>query len=358
MKSSLAIALLALTHATSALHLVMTADNGAYSHVSEGKYIYEAMTNRVNISEKAIDCGDVIEGQLSGNQMVLITTGIGHDNAAGCMVSMIQMYGNSISGVMYLGTSGWSPRVGGFFNPETDASCKNYSEDAALIGIGDVCISTTSFLYNCGFCEWPQKTDGQCAAPSCTSHDEYTVFSHCDFTTTNYQLEDKLMEASKLVTFPERSSNLTSYLDAYWQATWEGLNSTSEKRPNAIPQVFNHTVCGEAASYNLWKGVPQDYQCRKYLSKLTDTTPEEVACVSAMEGPGWMRVLLRHGIPYVGLRSASNYDYWPVTRQPSGAIYANNDWVRKGSTEDFTKKGYAFAIQSVSIVILKFFDML
>eukprot|EP01060_Flectonema_neradi_P013775 TRINITY_DN204_c0_g1_i1.p1 TRINITY_DN204_c0_g1~~TRINITY_DN204_c0_g1_i1.p1 ORF type:complete len:377 (+),score=49.47 TRINITY_DN204_c0_g1_i1:58-1131(+) len=357
MKALTAILLSALVQVSQSLHLIMTADNGAYSGVSEGKYIYDAMTNRVNVSDKAIDCQEVTEGQLYGVPVTLVTTGIGHDNAAGCTVAMVGLYGKSITGAMYLGTSGWSPRVGGFFNPEVDKSCQTYNNDSQIIGIGDVCVSTSSFLYNCGFCSWPDKTNGQCAYPSCTDHTESTVFSQCDFTSQNYALENGLMAASKLVTFPERSANLTAYLNAYWEATWSGLGVALGPKPSSVPQAYDHTACGEAASYDLWKGVPQDYQCRKYLSRIAGTTPDKVACVSAMEGPGWMRVLLKHQIPYVGLRSASNYDYWPVFRQ-SGTLQTNNNWVKQGSLEDFTKKGYAYAIQTVSMVVLQYFKSL
>eukprot|EP01064_Diplonema_japonicum_P023751 TRINITY_DN34169_c0_g1_i1.p1 TRINITY_DN34169_c0_g1~~TRINITY_DN34169_c0_g1_i1.p1 ORF type:complete len:380 (+),score=43.63 TRINITY_DN34169_c0_g1_i1:48-1187(+) len=359
--------------AGTSLSLVMTADPGYYSGVSEGKYILANMTNQANISTALPYCAEAVEGLVSTVPVSLVTTGIGHDAASGCMISVIGYYkarNVEIKDVIYIGTSGWSPKVGGMFNPETDPECKApvVPDASQLVNVGDVCISPVSFLLNCGFCEWNEGFEGgQCASPACASHDQSTVFGQCDFYTPDTQLSDQLIAASKQVRFPAMNNKLSGYVGKYWAATWQGLGISSSSTPTPTPTIHDYNSCGEAASYNLWKGLPKDFQCRKYLANILSkmhgkaVTPSEVTCVSAMEGPGWMRWLLKEAtqggnIPFVGLRGASNYDSWPLVRAADGKMTTDNNWLPGNGTEDFTLEGYHYAIRTTTSIVLQHFS--
>ena len=363
----------ALLSVAASRHLIMTADPGYYSGESEGHLVMEAMQSRVNVSTKAPMCAEAVEGVLGGHVVALITTGIGHDNAASCMVDILSLYdskGDTIEDIMYLGTSGWTPRRGGFYDPPTDPTCsEDRSGNPELIGIGDVCISPFTFLQNCGFCVWNEDTVGECSAPECTRHNDSTVFGRCSYATDNRDFADSVMKTAQAVSFDARPTKLNDYLEVYWSSMWGGLGLPTSPRPAATPNVYDYHTCAESASYDLWSGIPYDYRCRKTLSTIIssatnkDVSTKDVICVSAMEGPGWVSVLTKRAektgkaIPFVNIRAASNYDVWPVSRGPSDTLIRNQTWLPASKTEDFTIQGYKYAISTASKVVLQHFGV-
>ncbi|KAJ9468743.1 hypothetical protein DIPPA_34650 [Diplonema papillatum] len=345
---------------------VLTADPGYYSGTPEGIYILKNMTQTRNVTQSVMFCAEVIEGQLSGQAMVLVTTGIGHDSAGICMASLLAYYDNTtgISSVVYMGTSGWSPRVGGFFDPAADPACETLpaTVEDNLIGVGDVCVSPVSFLYNCGFCNWNDASNGECAAPKCTGRNQSSVFGVCEFYTGDLTLTQELLAAANQTDFGPRPAALRNYSTLYWEAVWNGLEVISTAQPPALPRVYDQTQCGEAAGYNIWKGLPQEYRCRASLSEVitngfgVPVAPGETVCVSAMEGPGWMRVLLgwKTKVPFVGVRAASNYNMWPL-KKGNATVLANTAFLSQADQDEFSKLGYQYAIQSSSAVVLTYF---
>eukprot|EP01061_Rhynchopus_euleeides_P037889 TRINITY_DN651_c0_g1_i2.p1 TRINITY_DN651_c0_g1~~TRINITY_DN651_c0_g1_i2.p1 ORF type:complete len:387 (+),score=149.23 TRINITY_DN651_c0_g1_i2:165-1163(+) len=322
-----------------------------------------------NVSSAMPMCAEVLEGTLGTSTVSLVTTGIGHDSAAACMVDVLSHYdakGETLVNIMYMGTSGWSPRVGGLFNPDTDEMCtedRPVTSANELIGIGDVCISPMTFLFNCGFCNWNEKTVGECSTPQCTKSADSSVFGQCQFIPSDNSLADSLMKTAANVTFDARDAQLAGYLETYWDAMWTGLAMPLAPRPKTTPTVYDYTKCAEAASYNLWSGIPYDFRCRSVLSGMVEkqtgkpTASSDVVCVSAMEGPGWVSVLMQRAekqgkhIPFVNIRAASNYDVWPVTREGT-TILRNDSWLTSEQKEQFTVDGYRYAIKSASRIVL------
>ena len=356
----------------------MVADPGLYSGESEGHQILAAMKAAdavVNTTTAMPMCAEVIEGRLGVSSVSLVTTGIGHDNSASCMVDVIRHYENindTLTTIMYMGTSGFTPRIGGFFNPKEDTTCTNLpiSTTEQLVGIGDVCVSPLTFIQACGFCNWNGKTEGECSYPECTRHNDTTVFGQCDFGVEDTGFADAVAETARGVKFPGRSGELQEYIDEFWASMWSGMGMRAGLLPATQPKVFDKTRCGEGAGYNLWAGTPEDYQCRLYLADLitkqtgTPTAANEVVCVGAMEGPGWISVLSKKAsktgvaIPYVNIRANSDYSIFPVTRGPNNILLTNTTWTSPERQVNFTKEGYKYAITVGSQIVLSHFGAL
>eukprot|EP01064_Diplonema_japonicum_P037797 TRINITY_DN8976_c0_g1_i3.p1 TRINITY_DN8976_c0_g1~~TRINITY_DN8976_c0_g1_i3.p1 ORF type:complete len:371 (+),score=70.57 TRINITY_DN8976_c0_g1_i3:1667-2779(+) len=349
--------------------LIMTADPGSYSGISEGHYILSNMTNVHNITSELPLCALAMEGQLKGKDMVLVTTGIGTNNAALCSVSVVNYYKGKekLTDAIYLGTSGWTPKNGGFFNPEKDPVCSAPQQPAAeqLNNIGDVCISSASFQLRCGFCQWDDFANAECTAPQCSGRDSEDVFGKCTFVSPTNTISEKLIAASQEAQYQPRNAKLSAYIQKYWTDMWRGLG-VPPVYPPTTPRVHGFSRCAEAADYNLWTGMPQDFLCRKYLASVISnatgvaTSPEEVTCVSAMEGPGWMQALLEEAngspIPFANIRGNSDYDFWPLMRDES-RLLMNLSWVDDAAKNDFITEGYMYAVGTMSSIVLKYYEL-
>ena len=363
--------------------IVATADPGGFSGVSEGKYILGNMTSTQNITESFPYCALAVEGQIYGMNMTLITTGIGHDNSAACMENVVSYYKgvHGIKDVVYLGTSGFSPVIGGIFKSENfTAGCSAGSSrkviDIKPSRIGDVCISPISLLNGCGFCESNDKTfNGECTSLKCTGRDQSDVFGKCSFSpkqqSSSFDLANSFIAASQQSVFPNRPDHIEQYADSYWGQVLQGLGIKGNLPINLQPTIYNYTMCAEAAEYDLWTGQPKDQLCRKHVSSVINgaldgqSTPDDVTCVSALEGPGWMKILLNEAatggsIPFTGIRANSDYDFWPMVRDPaSGVLVSNDSWCPSsvGTLNDFMVQGYRHAINIATTIVLKRFEM-
>eukprot|EP01061_Rhynchopus_euleeides_P037888 TRINITY_DN651_c0_g1_i1.p1 TRINITY_DN651_c0_g1~~TRINITY_DN651_c0_g1_i1.p1 ORF type:complete len:386 (+),score=142.16 TRINITY_DN651_c0_g1_i1:165-1160(+) len=322
-----------------------------------------------NVSSAMPMCAEVLEGTLGTSTVSLVTTGIGHDRAAACMVDVLSHYdakGETLVDIMYMGTSGFTPKMGGFYDLSADPTCRSQPSTAAsdLIGIGDVCISPYTLLLNCGFCKWNETSVGECSRPDCTRHSDSSVFGKCDFATQDLTLSNSVLRTAGNVTFAERTTALENFVESYWSSMWSGLHLPTDARPSRYPRVLGHTQCAEAAAYDLWTGTPDDYRCRTYTADLISsatgkpTTPSDVVCVSAMEGPGWVSVLMQRAekqgkhIPFVNIRGNSDYAIEPLSAVSPGVLVTNTTYLTPEQQQQFVKEGYLYAIASASRIIL------
>jgi hypothetical protein len=102
----------------SSVSIILTADNGDMVGTSEGgelKALLMGITTKPCDAEHLF-CEEVLHGSLFGLQVMLVTTGIGHDRAALCLRSLLQMYHPVTKEIMFLGTGGFSPARGGIVN--------------------------------------------------------------------------------------------------------------------------------------------------------------------------------------------------------------------------------------------------
>eukprot|EP01060_Flectonema_neradi_P039924 TRINITY_DN8957_c0_g3_i1.p1 TRINITY_DN8957_c0_g3~~TRINITY_DN8957_c0_g3_i1.p1 ORF type:complete len:388 (+),score=54.69 TRINITY_DN8957_c0_g3_i1:82-1245(+) len=363
--------------------IIATADPGGFSGVSEGKYILGNMTNTENITQALPYCALAVEGQIYGVDVTLITTGIGHDNSAACMENVVTYYIGTlgIKDVVYLGTSGFSPVMGGVFeSSQFKAGCSEGSSrklgDIKPTRIGDICISPISLLNGCGFCESNDESfNGQCTSLKCSGRNQSDVFGKCSFSpkqnSASFDLANSYIAASQQALFPDRPQRIEDYASSYWGQVLQGLGIMGDVPTDLQPTIYNYTMCAEAAEYDLWTGLPKDQLCREYTSQVIDnainsaSTANDVTCVSALEGPGWMKILLNEAatggpIPFTGIRAHSDYVYWPMVRDPStGHLVSNDSWCPPslGTLNDFMVQGYRHAINIATTIVLKHFEL-
>ena len=102
----------------SSVSIILTADNGDMVGTSEGGEIKALMAGITTLTYDTdnLFCEKVLHGQLFGSDVMLVTTGIGHDRAALCLRSLLQRYHDITKEIMFLGTGGFSPARGGILN--------------------------------------------------------------------------------------------------------------------------------------------------------------------------------------------------------------------------------------------------
>ncbi len=101
------------------------------------------------------DCVSVTVGLLADSPVVLATTGEGFNKAELCVSSLLRCSA-VVKEMMYFGTAGFSPRVGGVLNPPTD--CEAPREDGLLLRPGDLCVAVQAVNWECQNGDWSQTS--------------------------------------------------------------------------------------------------------------------------------------------------------------------------------------------------------
>eukprot|EP00996_Jenningsia_fusiforme_P001021 NODE_1931_length_1353_cov_37.301380_g1749_i0.p1 GENE.NODE_1931_length_1353_cov_37.301380_g1749_i0~~NODE_1931_length_1353_cov_37.301380_g1749_i0.p1 ORF type:complete len:378 (+),score=62.85 NODE_1931_length_1353_cov_37.301380_g1749_i0:87-1220(+) len=337
---------------TADISLIMCADEGTYSGVSETKYIVEKLTNLKNVSGHFPFCSSAIEGYLYGQPVAVLTTGIGHDHSAMCMVNALTNFGGKIREVLYMGTSGWTPIPDGVLTPD----CKR-TQRTDINQPGDLCVSAASTNWACHFAPWtPQLNASACHRPNVYGHDRSDIFGQCSFagsTLLAEEVQEAARDASSPVSWPVMSAALQILTNRYWTAMG-GPDPTVRH----APRILGPSQCLEASSYALWSGVPGDILCREYTRNVIQGS-DAVTCVAAMEAVGWMEAIARAPAhfrpPFANIRGLSNYDHQALVEKPDG-IWAEVQWGSSEEEETFTKLGYAHAIKTSNTIVLKLFE--
>ena len=124
--------------------VILTAFGGA--GFGETQPFWVAMQEMVTRTLDSAFCEGVYEGEISGQPVVLATTGTGSDNSGPCMQELLTMYGTGVNEVIWAGIGGVTPAVGGLVD-----SAGRRRPDAEPVMIGDVCISTVTWYYDLHF---------------------------------------------------------------------------------------------------------------------------------------------------------------------------------------------------------------
>lgn len=373
--------------------LILTADPGYFSGVSEAHYILENLRYRQDIPRDRTVCGGQSTGMLMGQQALVVTTGIGPSAASLCTYEVLSHCGPLVREAIYFGTSGWSPQQGGLLNPP---SCSAVNWRPNVTRTGDVCISPFSVNWTCKKSSWSAQAAGapnQCSRPEEGAGPADTpLFGQCQFYEDN--IRDNLRLADNLIdvatsslsarNFPARSRNVTDHERGYWSAVAAAAGQQPPTlSPTAPPNVWDYTQCMEVDGQFFFSGSPWELKAREYAAetlnaalalpdlaegqaaapRLFKRLPEKVSAadmiaVSAMEGVGVSEALLRYHdlsttrriIPFTNVRTLSNWMLQPVTQTKPGV------WeVQQEVPEDFVN-GYAYAIATGSATILSLYQ--
>ncbi|EFJ50281.1 hypothetical protein VOLCADRAFT_89239 [Volvox carteri f. nagariensis] len=363
--------------------LILTADPGDFSGTPEAHHILANLRHQLTKPRSETVCGGVVLGSLMGQDVLVVTTGIGPTAAGLCVQELLTPCGPYISEMIYFGTSGWSPQLGGVLSPP---DCDQANDNGRITRVGDVCISPVSVNWVCKKSTWVMQSEGfpnQCFRPEETEGPNATaLYGECLFATDNLDgnlaLSDALIGA---VRTPRGSSSLPyrNELVAELEARYWGLMSqgTGLQYPQVSqsdrPGLWNYTQCAEVDGQFFFTGAPWEIKARDYAAQAIATalvygkrgsgsrdslSAREVIAVSAMEGVGVAEALEKYHrlsttkrrIPYTNVRTLSNWVHQPVGKVAEG------EWrVYQEVPEDYVN-GYAYAIATGSATIMSLFQ--
>ncbi|KAJ9507064.1 hypothetical protein QJQ45_004663 [Haematococcus lacustris] len=314
--------------------VIMTADPGTFSGVSEARYVIENLQDKHMKPVNSTVCGGVFYGSLMGQRVLVVTTGIGPPAASLCTLEVVSACGASITEILFFGTSGWSPQLGGVLNPP---DCAAANDNQQIARLGDVCVSPFSVNWTCKKSSWAMEAVGypnQCFRPEeVTSPSDDALHGNCQFYADN--LEANLALASQV---------------AQAAASPKGQLHMPMRSPAVV--AVDHSGVP-------WEVKARDYAAQTLAAALGGTwSAADVLAVSAMEGIGVAEALLkyhqlahtRRKIPYTHVRTLSNWLHPPVQQVRPGV------WeVAVELPEDFVT-GYGYAIATGSSVLMSLYQ--
>lgn len=348
--------------------VILTAFGDADATYGETQPFLLALENKVDRTADSAYCIGVYEGELSGQPVVVVTTGTGADNAGPCMQELLVKYAPGIKEVIWSGIGGATPAVGGLVDGNGQRRA-----DAVPVMIGDVCISALTWNYDLHFSsvsDWRTARDGEAPYdpaggwwPMKNSDGKADVIGFENvqqFVTADKALADELLAAAQTVDWPAMDADVQAKVERFFRA--------DQVRP---VRVFDYTMCGEVAGNDFWHGVVEDRLSRQYLASQiaasgygpAAVTEDDVVVFSAMEASAWMSVLARWnahydaGIPMAVIRSASNYDHVPLN--PDGTPVAGPDGQPMTAMDDilegFQEAGSTYAASNAASSVLAMF---
>jgi len=338
--------------------LIFCADNGLYSGLGELSYVVASMKDTQNITIS--NCVAAISGALNGHNVVAITTGINAVSSALCTQAAMTRYGDTTVRAFFVGTSGWSSALGGPLNPPTSCSNPviNYTN---AISVGSVCVTSFSTNFDCDLCTQDDNLPAtECARPNCILYNHTDMFGPCSFRSDTTFATDLVQQARATAGMPPMPAPLVSLATEWWQAS--GVSTVTPGM--TTPMLLGPTQCAEVDGNEIWVSAADDYLCREYAAATIggNATPETVACASAMEATGFMRVLqsnpLWAQIPIAVVRGASNHDHLPLFRLSDGRWMQNVTWNTPDKMDQLTTLGYHYAIATSNVVVLNYFQNL
>ncbi|KAJ1454673.1 hypothetical protein M885DRAFT_617996 [Pelagophyceae sp. CCMP2097] len=370
--------------------LIMVADSGTFVGFGEASVLSAAATTLAEDPNAGrFVCERALRGVWFGQRALLVTTGIGETHAALCLESILQAYDGMIKEVIFLGTAGGSPAVGGIIDSDRCDAAPLEGVDVAVleervVGIGDVCVSPFSTDWDCQHCTWAapgapagaRVGGGACAAAPCSLHARADIFGDygCSYFAA-VDLADEVLRAPR--DMPPTSPAVADMEKRFWAATGRAAPLWEKAHAKRGPQarVHGYGECAEATSMTYWSGAPYDELARDYVAALIDLADEglgiapqrnrtraDVLAISAMEGSGWMEALklsakwMAGNVPSVNIRGIADYTHEPLVRGKDGAWREDASWLTGAERVNATRDGYVEAIRTTSAVILALFE--
>ncbi|KAF8058359.1 PSMD9 [Scenedesmus sp. PABB004] len=332
---------------------LFVADPGTFSATPEAAFYLANLKNNVTLPSGAAACPEVVRGKLLRQDVVVVLTGIGPMASAVCIFDVLQQCGKLIKDVIYSGTSGWSPQLGGVIN---NGSCNAANGNGKITRLGDVCVSPLSVNWDCRQASWQQTSTGhpnQCTFPEQNPPGPASsdLFGVCMFPNATYGLANEVArngrDAGKAGTLPIRNAVLQSLEEEYWTQMSKGTGiNYPVLKPNAAPRVWGNRECMEIDSQYFFSGAPWEMVARSYVAETmnaafgsTDFNQTNVIAVSAMEAIGLSMAVQRYNglsganrrIPFTVVRGMSNWLHTPL-------IYkGNGDWEQGALIENFVE---------------------
>ncbi|KAG5493803.1 hypothetical protein JKF63_01635 [Porcisia hertigi] len=219
---------------------------------------------------------------------------------------------------------------------DRDGCSPHVPGEVTPLSLGSVCVTSTAYLIETGFCT-EHTRHSQCSRPHCS-----TLSNEHDCETKVYFASDALARsieaASHGKTWPDMPETVKKVQTRFWEAN-EAMEPTGEgkERHRVGPSGASFVKCAEATGNTIHIGAERDFLCREHTVQalkiaqrlLTERgqyeantreplTITNVACVRAMDSMGFLLSLTldrtARDIPVAVVRSASNYDMYPMKK--------------------------------------------
>ncbi|ORC93738.1 uncharacterized protein TM35_000016150 [Trypanosoma theileri] len=326
----------------------MCADSGDHSGAPELSFIQGAMMN-----SRAVQipfCQTAYFGELVGKDgnifsALAITTGIGYASATSCTVQLMRFSAYKPKSIVFLGTSGFSPFQGGFDPLHKESGCHPVRDAVPKNAIGSVCVTSGSFLMESGECI-EDLADNQCSRPMCSRFNKTTALNQI---VANPLLSDAIRAANKDVKFPQMSSTVVDGLKKWWSSNEAAENPNTPMEPRIVQ-------CAESTYNSIFVGAQRDYLCREYTAQVMKLPISEVVCAQAMEGFGFLKAMVNFpDVPVAVIRSASNYDMYPLKWNVNGRWEQNLNYVSEKEYGTFLNASFHYSVKTASFVVANYF---
>lgn len=338
--------------------LILSADPGDMTGIPETQVVLE--NARITARGRTAYCPHLAVGEIMGQRVLIGTTGINAVAAALC-TSQLLSCGPLVNEILWIGTSGWSPQVGGVLD---SGDCSRANQSPEVTRIGDVCVSPMGLSW-CFRSDWEGEAataPNECSEPAVFAGPaDAELFGRCLFgmSAASRALADELAAAARAAAvYPTRSWAVQAFEERYWEVMRAGTGVRYALDPAAPPAVYDYRRCAEVASPNIWSGHPWDAQARGFVAQLisasgaANVSKSDVIAVAGMEASGLLDALAqaavggRRSIPVAIVRGNSNYVSSAVKQAGPGV------WVAGPQVQLDPAAGYSLAIQSSSAAVL------
>lgn len=214
-----------------------------------------------------------------------------------------------------------------------EPSSRNTSH--APVAIGSVCVTHAALLQECGLCVEDTPVVSLCSRPRCHMHSTPHFFGQCDFAHPNKQFAEAMKGAMYGQPFPKPPEVVRRGMSKFWEANEAvpkykavqraavpgdsaEVNWVYQRNPPEDPVLLN---CAEVSTNQILAGPRSDILCREYTHALLNKNEslydrDDLTCVQAMEGIGFLHVMARYPqIPVAVVRGVAHYNMFPLRKR-------------------------------------------
>ena len=349
------------SNTTQTFTLILTADSGKFAGVSEAEYIILAMGNTAKaVPPQHKSCQQIIGGIIHDQNVFVVTTGIGPVSAALCTHHFMLACSKHVRELVFFGTSGWSPQMGGVIDSKRGCNDTIHSRKP-IARIGDVCITPMAVNWDCKKSSWSQQAAGYPNVCTHLAEDSSPVneslHGMCLFGSplpSSLALANKILTLAKTTIYPERPTSIQHAEMLYWNAMANGTGNTffyNTTQQPITPSVYGYRECVEVDSQFMYSGAPWDQVAREYAAMAIGqgVGSTDVFAVAAMEAIGFAEAMIQFPrIPFTNIRVASNMNHGYLIQKEKGHVFEVPPNIDMSD-------GYKYAIQTGSQIILQMF---
>ena len=256
------------------MSVILTANPGTpvlANGLSEATYLSEALANPTAINLEG--CSNVNSGQLFGAPALVVVAGEGPGRPQTCVYALMACAA-VVKEMIYFGTAGFSPRLGGLLNPPDQ--CAAPTARGTLVRPGGVCVTTHAVNWDCQGGSWSQMAaavpnvcslPGNASQPMCLEEGNPAEAGNAGWACVpapapappgSRELADELAAAGAAMAKPPPSPAVVDYLKSYWGNVTVGTGFRFACGAFAPAAVFTPEQCAEVDSVLWWQGAPWD----------------------------------------------------------------------------------------------------